>query len=171
MSAKPFPENLRSKAEKILKNYPERQAALLPILHLFQESAGYIADGVDETVAQFLSLPLIKVQEVLSFYSLYAKCPQGKHHFQICHTLTCSLLGGEDLGDKFSEKLGVKPGEVTADGKFSYEMVECLGACEIAPMLRVDKQYIGPVDERKLDQIVEQRKNAGSSLRSGLQND
>ena len=157
MSAELFPQEFRARAEKILKGYPEKQAGLLPILHLFQERDGCIREGVPEAVAEFLSLPLIKVQEVLSFYTLYTKRPLGRRHFQICRTLTCSLLGGEALGDYLGKKLGVPAGEVTPDGKFSYEMVECLGACEMAPMMRVDKQYVGPVTTREMDERLEKK--------------
>ncbi|MBI4430363.1 MAG: NAD(P)H-dependent oxidoreductase subunit E [Candidatus Omnitrophica bacterium] len=157
MSAKTFPTDLLPSAEKILKNYPARQAALLPILHLFQNRDGCIKDEVQEIVSEFLSVPLIKVREVLSFYTLYAQKPLGKRHFQFCRTLTCSLLGGESLGEYFGKKCGIKPGEVTPDGQFSYEMVECLGACEIAPMLRVDKKYVGPLDEAKVDHLIQEK--------------
>ena len=155
MSAKPFPGDLKLRAEKILSQYPEKQAALLPILHLFQERDAYIREGTAETVAAFLALPLIKVQEVLSFYTLYAKRPQGRRHFQICQTLTCSLLGGEQLGDHIQKKMGIKPGEVSVNEEVSYEMVECLGACEMAPMLRVDQHYVGSVNPEKLDALLE----------------
>ena len=158
MSARPFPEDLRHQAENIIKNYPEKRAALLPILHLFQERDAHIADWVAETVAEFLGLPLIKVQEVLSFYTLYTKRPRGKRHFQICRTLSCSLLGGEMLGEHLEKKWGTKAGEVSPDGKFSYELVECLGACEMAPMMCVDKLYVGSVTPAVLDTFLKEKR-------------
>lgn len=160
MSKNSFPGDLLPAAEKIRKNYPEARAALLPILHLFQNRDGYIKEGVDQIIADYLSLPVIKVREVLSFYTLYAKQPQGKRHFQFCRTLTCSLLGGEALADYFGKKVGIKPGEVSKDGQFSYELVECLGACEIAPMVRAGKCYAGPLNEPKIDKLIQEKPHA-----------
>lgn len=157
MSAKPFPSDLKARAEKILAQYPEKQAALLPILHLFQARDGYIVEGVSETVAEFLSVPHVKVLEVLSFYTLYAKYPQGRKHLKICRTLSCALMGGEELGELVEKKLGIKTGEVTPDGEYSFEMVECLGACEMAPMMRAGTEYIGPLSAPQLDAWLESK--------------
>ena len=160
MSGGAFPADLLPAADKILKNYPESRAALLPVLNLFQHRDGYVKEEVAETVADYLSLPVMKVKEVLSFYTLYTKKPLGKRHFQFCRTLSCSILGGECLADYFGEKLGIKSGEISPDGRFSYESVECLGACELAPMLRVDKRYVGPLDKQKIDKLIEGKSDA-----------
>lgn len=147
------PEN-RKKIEAILPRYETKQAALLPILHLAQEQNGYISPEIEEVVANLLDLPLIKVREVTSFYTLYEKKPCGKIPIRICRNLSCVLRGGEMVLDHVKEKLGIDVGESTSDGRFRLESVECLCACEIAPMMQVGNTYYGFLTPEKVDAIL-----------------
>ena len=90
----------------------------------------------------------------MTFYTLFYSKPKGSCHIQICRTLSCALRGAGDLIGYLEEKLGIKAGETTADGQFSLDQVECLGACEIAPMAQINKEYVGPITKEKLGQLL-----------------
>ena len=158
MDKKYFNAELVKKADIVVARYEQSRAALLEILHLIMETHGYIPLEAEEEVAAYMKIPAIQVREVMSFYTLYHSEPKGKCHIQICRTLSCSLLGADDLIQFVREKLGISPGETTADKKYSFSTVECLGACEIAPMAQIDKDYVGPLTKEKLERIMDQAK-------------
>lgn len=145
---------IRSEADKIISRYEERRAAILPLLRLYQEKLGYISEAVEREAADCLRLPLIDVREVLSFYTLLHRKPVGKTCLSVCRTLACTLRGKESLLHKIESRLGIKPGETTPDGQFSLEEVECLGACELAPLVQVNDDYAGPVTEAGIEKIL-----------------
>ena len=145
---------IKSKAEKILANYPQKRAALLPILRLVQETHGFISEAAEQEIAEFLEIPVVDVKEVMTFYTLFHSKPCAKNQLNICRTLTCSLLGSEKIVHYLKERLGIQIGEQTPDGKFSLETVECLGACEIAPMMTANQEYVGPLTIEKIDEIL-----------------
>ncbi len=151
-----FSTENQKKIKEILKQYETRQAAMLPVLHLAQEQNGYISPDVEETVAEALDLPIVKVREATSFYTLYEKKPCGKTPIRACRNLSCNLLGGDGILDYVKEKLGIDVGESTPDGKFRLDSVECLCACEIAPMMQVGDDYYGFLTKEKVDQILDQ---------------
>ncbi len=143
------------KADALVAKYETKRASILEVLRLLQEHYGHITLEMEEAVAQYLELPAINVREVMTFYSLFYSEPKAKTRFHVCRTLTCALLGGEEMVKHLQEKLGIKAGQKTADGKFSIETVECLGACEIAPMMQLnDKEYIGPLTKEKIDALI-----------------
>ncbi len=146
---------LREKLNQICANYPVQRAALLPALHLIQETYGFITLEAEREVAEYFSIPLADVREVMTFYTLFHSKPAGACHIQICRTLSCDLRGAQKLISHLQEKLGIQSGETSADQKFSLSVVECLGACEIAPMAKVGKEFIGPLTIEKLDEMVE----------------
>ncbi len=141
--------------DKITSQYEIKRAALLPLLHLVQEKEGLISVEAEKEIADYLGVALSHVHEVISFYHLFRQKPQGKCHFSVCQTTSCSLLGGEEIIEHIEKRLNIKPGQVTPDGKFSLGVVECLGACEIAPMMQCNKDYIGPLNKKKIDEIIE----------------
>ena len=147
------PKN-REKVEAIVATYETKQAALLPILHLAQDQNGYISSEVEEAVAVTLGLPIVKIREVTSFYTLYEKKPCGKTPIRICRNLSCTLLGAKEILEYVKKKLGIDVGESTADGRFRLDSVECLCACEMAPMMQVGDDYYGPLTKEKIDQIL-----------------
>lgn len=146
---------LKSKTDAIVARYEVRRASLLEILRLIQDTYGHIWLEAEQEVAEYLEIPAVDVREVMTFYSLFYDKPKAQTRFQVCRTLTCSLLGGEEILRYLEERLGVKPGQITSDGKFSYHPVECLGACELAPMMQVsDGEYVGPLTKEKIEGLI-----------------
>lgn len=141
--------------DKITSQYEQKRAALLPLLHLVQAKDGLISPEAEKGIADYLGVPVVHVHEVVAFYHLFRQKKQGKCHFSVCQTTACALCGAEDIIDHIQKRLGIKPGETTPDGKFSLEVVECLGACEIAPMMQFDEDYVGFLNKKKIDQLIE----------------
>jgi len=135
--------------------YPERQAALLPVLRLAQEAFGYVSPGVEVAVAELFEISPAHVHEVVTFYTLFFPQPVGRHVISVCHNLSCSLRGAEDVVAYLQERLGVSAGETTPDGRVTLLRVECLCACEAAPMMQVDEEYVGPLDRGAVDRVLE----------------
>ena len=146
--------DIRKQLDQIIARYERKQAALLPILHLVQEKEGFISPESEKAVAEYLEIPVVHVHEVISFYHLLNRKPKGKCHFSVCQTTACALLGAEEIIEHLQQKLGIKPGETTPDGKFSLDVVECLGACEIAPMMQCNEEYVGPLTKEKIEKII-----------------
>jgi NADH-quinone oxidoreductase subunit E len=135
--------------------YPERQAALLPVLRMAQDTFGYVSPEVELYVAELFELSPAHVHEVVTFYTLFFQRPVGRHVVSVCHNLSCSLRGAEDVVAYLEERLGVEAGETTADGRVTLLRVECLCACEAAPMMQVDDAYVGPLDRGTIDRVLE----------------
>ncbi|MBL8012603.1 MAG: NAD(P)H-dependent oxidoreductase subunit E [Candidatus Omnitrophica bacterium] len=141
--------------DKITSQYEQKRAALLPLLHLVQEKEGIITADSEKEIAAYLGIAVSHVHEVVSFYHLFRQKPQGKCHFSVCQTTACALRGSEDIIEHIEKRLGIKPGEVTANGKFSFGVVECLGACELAPMMQCNNDYVGPLNKKKIDELID----------------
>ncbi len=150
-----FSQEELQKIEEIKKKYPEQKAAIMPVLWMAQKKFGWISDEVMQYVANLLNLPLSHVKGVVSFYTMYFKKPMGKYHIQVCTNVSCMLLGGEEIFMHLSDKLGIKNLEVTKDGLFSLEEVECMGACGGAPMIAINEDYYENVDISKVDEIID----------------
>ena len=143
--------------EQIIQRYPEgkQKSALLPVLHIAQdEFGGWLSTETMDYVASLLRLEPIEVYEVATFYSMYNLKPVGRYLFEVCHTGPCMLNGSDDVIKYIFEKLGIKPGETTADGMFTLKTVECLGACGYAPMMQLGKNYREHLTKEKVDAIV-----------------
>ncbi len=152
------PENLKE-FEALLARYPQPRAALLQVLHLAQEQNGYISEGVEAYVARLMDLPIVDIREVVTFYSLYFRRPMGRHHIRVCMSISCMLGDCAAIREHLRTRLGVAPGGITADGSFSWEAIpDCLGACEMAPMMQLDGEYYGHLTAEKVDQILEKTK-------------
>jgi NADH-quinone oxidoreductase subunit E len=138
-----FSPELLKKFDEIVSRYPEgkQKSALLPILHLVQAEFGWVSPPAMDSVAEYLNLLSIEVYEVATFYSMYFLKPQGKYMLEVCRTGPCCLVGAEKIMDHIEEKLGVKEGDVTADGLFSWRGVECLAACGYGPVLQIGPEY------------------------------
>ena len=128
---------------------------MLPLLHWIQEKEGFISLQTEENMAAYLDVPVVHVHEVVSFYHLFHRTPKGRYHFSVCQTTACALRGSEALIEHLQDRLGIKSGETTPDGKFSLSVVECLGACELAPVMQGNKEYIGCLNKKKIDEIIE----------------
>ncbi|HUM97847.1 MAG TPA: NAD(P)H-dependent oxidoreductase subunit E [Chitinophagaceae bacterium] len=144
--------------QRIINFYPEgkQKSALIPVLHLAQqEFGGWLSTETMDYVASVLNLSPIEVYEVATFYSMYNLKPVGKYMFEVCQTGPCMINGSDEIIQYIFEKLGIKPGETTADGIFTLKTVECLGACGYAPMMQMGKNYKEHLTKEKVDAIVE----------------
>ena len=150
-----FPPEAVSRIEKILTRYPTKQAALLPVLWVAQETWGWISKEASEEVARVLDLPASHVDGVLTFYTMFNLHPVGKHLLQVCTSISCHLLGAEALLEHCGKKLGIGVEETTKDGKFTLIEVECIAGCDKAPSMMVNDKYHEPMDEKKLDQLLD----------------
>jgi NADH-quinone oxidoreductase subunit E len=135
--------------------YPDKRGALLPVLHLAQDAFGYISLEVEEYVAGLFDLTPAHVHEVVTFYTLFFREPKGRHVVSVCHNLSCHLMGAKTIIDHLKQRLGVEVGETTTDGRVTLLTVECLCACEQAPMMQVDDRYEGLLTPEKIDRVLE----------------
>jgi NADH-quinone oxidoreductase subunit E len=158
-----FSSALISKFDEIVSRYPEgkSKSALLPILHEVQAVYGWLSSAAMDKVAEYLQIQSIEVYEVATFYTMFFLKPQGKFVLEVCRTGPCCLVGAEKIMDYIGDKLGVKEGEVTADGLFSYRGVECLAACGYAPVLQIGPEYTfyENLTPESVDQLIENLKN------------
>lgn len=150
-----FSVETKKKIKETLARYPRKEAAILPLLHAAQQEFGFISADAEKLIAQILGVKPIRVREVVTFYTMLSRKPLGKYHIQVCSNLSCSLSGAEKLIDHLEKKLKVKPGQTTRDKKFSLSLVECLGACEMAPCMMVNFDYYGNLDKKKVDRILD----------------
>jgi len=158
-----FPETLIEKFNEIISRYPEgkQKSALLPMLHEVQAVFGWLSVPSMDKVAGYLGLMPIEVYEVASFYTMYFLKPQGKYMLEVCRTGPCCLVGAEKVMAHIEQTLGVKEGEVTPDGLFSWRGVECLAACGFGPVLQIGPEYTfyENLNEEKVDQLIQDLRN------------
>jgi len=150
-----FSEAGRAEFERLLTRYPERNAVILPALHLAQREFGYVTDEAIVYIAGLLDTSPAVIEGVATFYTMFNRRPMGKYHVQICRNISCSLLGAEALIAHVSRKLGIRPGETTADGKFTLSEVECLGSCGTAPVMQINDDYHENLTEARVDAILD----------------
>ena len=146
-------------AKKMINNYPEgkQQSAVMSLLYLAQrQNDNWIPLAAMKYIAKFLNMPYIKVYEVATFYSMYNLSPVGKFFYQVCTTTPCMLRGAYKLVDVCKKKISNKENEISSDGNSSWMEVECLGACINAPMIQINDEYYEDLDEKKLENIIEQ---------------
>ena len=146
-------------AKKMIKDYPEgkQQSAVMSLLYLAQrQNNSWIPLAAMKYIAKFLNMPYIKVYEVATFYSMYNLSPVGKFFYQVCTTTPCMLRGAYKLVDVCKKKISNKENEISSDGNSSWMEVECLGACINAPMIQINDEYYEDLDEKKLENIIEQ---------------
>ena len=149
--------------------YPQPRSAVMPALDLAQEELGHLTPEAMSEVATALQLDPGYVEGVATFYTLFHLDPVGKHRFYVCTNLSCMLRGAEDIVDRLKVAIGVRePGEVSKDGLFSYEEVECLGACEYAPVARLDHRYETDLTRAKIDSLVNDRRLVRAHVKAGV---
>ena len=146
---------------EVCKRYPTRLAAMLPALHLAQKQLGHISSDAELDVAEVLDVPPTRVREVVTFYTMYYDHPVGRHVVKICRNLACELRGANRIMAHAEKVLGIKMGETTADGMFTLQQSECLGACADSPVMLVnDRTMCSFMSNDKLDQLVDGLKGA-----------
>lgn len=134
--------------------YPDTRGALLPVLHMAQDTFGYISLEAETYVAGLFQMSPAHVHEVVTFYTLYFQKPKGRHVVAVCHNLSCHLAGAPKILAHVKRALGIDVGETTDDGRVTLQSVECLCACEAAPMMQVDDRYELNLTPDKVDRIL-----------------
>ena len=155
-------ENNLIKVEKIIKNYPKgrQQSAVIPVLDLAQrQNNGWLTNNIIEKVAETLNMPLIRVLEIATFYSMFNLEPIGKNFIQICRTTPCWLRGSEKLNNIAKEVTGCGIGETSNDKLFTVVEVECLGACCNAPMVQINDNYYEDLNENSFRELLTKLKD------------
>ena len=142
--------------EKMKERYPEgfESSLVLPCLRRIQEDRGFVADSDIAELSAYLGVPRIQIEEVLAHYTQFRRAPIGRWHLQACRNLSCSMRGAERLIDHLATKLGVAPGETTADGRFTLSTVECLGSCGTAPVVMINDTYHENMSAEKIDALL-----------------
>ena len=138
-----------------LAKYPVVRSAILPLMFIVQRERGYLDPPGVSYLARRLGLRITDIWEVATFYSMIQTKPVGKYHIQICKTLSCKILGEPKITEHVGTKLGIKPGETTADGRFTVSLVECLGSCGTAPMFQINFDYHENLTPEKVDKILD----------------
>jgi NADH-quinone oxidoreductase subunit E len=153
-----FPAEVKSRFETILTRYPNKEAALLPTLHLVQETWGWISPEAVHYVSGLLDLSPATVFGVVSFYDMYNQKPVGKYQLRVCTNLSCMVSNAYDIFEHLCERLHVKPHENTKDGLYTVVEVECLGSCGTAPVVQVNNDYHENMSVAKMDSLLERLK-------------
>ncbi|MCS6884336.1 MAG: NADH-quinone oxidoreductase subunit NuoE [Acidobacteriota bacterium] len=149
-----FSPQTEAKIDALIAKYPYKRSAILPIIHLAQLEQGKVTEEAIHYIADRLDLEPVEVYEVVTFYSMYFMEEIGKYHLQVCRTLSCMLCGAEEITAHLEKKLGIKPGQVTPDGRFRLSEVECLGSCATAPVMQVNFDYYENLTPEKVDEIL-----------------
>lgn len=160
-----FSDKAVQELEALKTHYPEWKACVLPTLWIAQrEYGGFLSGEAIAEVAYRLKRSYAEIEGVATFYSMYNTAHNpGKHKIEVCTCLTCHVCGAYRLRDYITQKLGIGHGETTADGMFTLEEVECLDACDRAPVLQIGDQYYGPVDEAYMDKLIDQLRRTEAS--------
>ncbi|MEO6612432.1 MAG: NAD(P)H-dependent oxidoreductase subunit E [Chitinophagaceae bacterium] len=161
-----FSDDKLKEVQRIINFYPEdkQKSAVIPVLHLAQqEFGGWLSAETMDYVASLLRLEPIEVYEVATFYSMYNLKPVGKYMFEVCQTGPCMLNGSDEIINYIYDKLGIRPGETSADGLFTLKTVECLGACGYAPMMQFGKNYREHLTKEKVDALINECRNKSAA--------
>ncbi|MDH4152964.1 MAG: NAD(P)H-dependent oxidoreductase subunit E [Nitrospira sp.] len=163
-----FLDKHKDEIAEILSRYPVKRSALIPLLYVAQHDQGYVSESAMQEIARLLGLTPPQVYETVTFYTMFNLKPVGKFHIQVCKSLMCALIGSDTMIGWIKTKLGIAPGESTADGLFTLSAVECLAACGTGPMMQINEDYYERVTEDKLDHILADLRSTGTSaLKSG----
>ena len=141
--------------EAIIAKYPTKKSAVMPLLWISQKHWGWLSHDVIRLVAKRLELPPAHVLTVATFYTMFKKQPTGEYLLQVCHTLSCKLAGADELIAHIEQKLGIKDGETTPDGKFTLMRVECLASCGSGPMMQVNDDFHEMLTDERVDALLD----------------
>lgn len=146
--------------ERMMK-YPRRKSVILPALTVAYRQVGHLSDQIYREISDIIKVPYIEVAEAANFYTMFPKEPVGKYLIQVCHNISCALLGADSLVGYLEVKLGIKKGETTPDNLFTLISVECLGSCASAPMMQINDKYYENLTREKVDRILEELRKQG----------
>ena len=139
--------------------YPQVRSAILPALTIAYRQIGHLNEDIYDEIAEVLNVPSGEIAEAASFYTMFPKKPVGTYLIQVCHNISCALLGAESLLTYLEQKLGVQVGETTPDNLFTIVRVECLGSCSTAPMMQINQDYYENLTRKRVDAIIEQMRS------------
>ncbi|MBU2509811.1 NAD(P)H-dependent oxidoreductase subunit E [bacterium] len=149
-----FSDTIWNKIDEVLKRMGNKPGSLIPVLEEVQEISGYLPESVQRRVAVGLNIPLSQVYGVVTFYSFFTMVPRGKHQIRVCLGTACHVRGGQRIVEEIKNKMGLCPGECTNDRIFSLDIVRCLGACGVAPVMVVNEKVYKQVKAAKLSQTL-----------------
>ena len=152
------PDTLK-RIDEVIAHYPVRRSAALPLLHLVQEDQGWISPEAIEWIAQKLWLQPINIYELVTFYPMFRQKPIGRRHIKVCRTLSCALVGGQQVCDEFRRQFAFETGATSADGEVTIEFVECLASCGTGPVVMIDEELHEKVDVAKARELAATIKN------------
>lgn len=156
-------DKLKKDIEALYPLYEDRLCTLMPALYLVQESFGYVPEAIVHELSAFMDIPIVRIEEVLSFYTMYHRQPVGKYHFQVCTNISCCMFNGREIKDHIKQRIGVTASkEVSQDGLFSYEEVACLGSCGTAPVVMINKDFHENFNIEQVDDFLEKVRNSKS---------
>jgi NADH-quinone oxidoreductase subunit E len=149
-------QHLIAEFDQMRRRYPAEATSslVLPCLHRIQQDRGFVADSDIAELTAYLGVPRIQIEEVLAHYTQFRRAPIGRWHLQACRNLSCSMRGAEGVIGHLSQKLGITPGQTTADGRFTLSVVECLGSCGTAPVVMVNEAYHENMSPARLDALI-----------------
>lgn len=149
-------QKLKQEVKEILEQYTTAKDNLVPILNDVQVKYGYIPQIAQSEISEYLNIPMAEIYGVITFYSRFTLKPKGKYAISVCLGTACFVKGSEELMNRLKERLGIKEGETTKDGKFSIDSTRCLGACGIAPVFTVNGEVYGRATVKKLDEVLDE---------------
>jgi NADH dehydrogenase (ubiquinone) flavoprotein 2 len=149
-------EDLRRELQEIVAEYPQKRAGALMCLHRVQRHRGSLSLASQVLVGEVIGISPAHVRELVTFYTLYLEEHPGRYHLQLCRTLSCQLRGARELKDCIRRRLGITPGQATADGMFRLTEVECLGSCDSAPIVQVNDDYFDDLDSASLEKLLDE---------------
>lgn len=158
-------EETIAEMRQIMARYPQARSALLPMLHLVQSVDGRVSDTGVRICADLLGISTAQVNGVATFYTMYKRRPAGRHHVGVCTTSLCAVMGGDVLLEQMKDRLGIDEGETTADGMFSLERLECNAACDFAPVMMVNWEFMDAMTPEKANELIDNLA-AGRQVRS-----
>lgn len=145
-----------SQIASVIDLYKDKEGSLIQVLHLAQEIYGYLPLELQEFISDGMDIPLSEISGVVSFYSFFSTVPRGEHTIRVCLGTACYVRGGKKIVEYLQDRLGVELGGTTSDGKFTFEIARCIGACGLAPAMMIDDTVYKQVNVNKLDKILEQ---------------
>jgi NADH-quinone oxidoreductase subunit E len=158
-------DRAEEKVQALKALYPDSKSAVMPALYIAQEELGMINEKAIAWVSERIGIAPVHVMEVATFYTMYYKKPVGKYHVQVCRTLSCALCGAKRITEYLHKKFNLLPGQVSSDGKWSYEEVECLGSCGTAPMCEINDAFFENLTPEKLEGILKRIDQENPDLR------
>ena len=147
------PESVREMKELAVK-YPHHKSAVLPALTIAYRQVGHLNDDIYREISKVINVPYVEIAEAATFYTMFPKAPVGKYLIQVCHNISCALMGADSLVEYLEQKLQIKKGETTKDNLFTLISVECLGSCATAPMMQINQDFYENLTPAKVDSIL-----------------